>query len=205
MNWMTIPAMIGPTVGPVVGGFMTSWVSWRAIFFLNLPIGVLGLVLALHLFENFRAPAPTRFDLRGFLLCGLGLALLQLTVENLGRPIFPGALGAAFFPAALAILAVYGWHARQREDPVLDLRLLRIRTFRIGTVTGGFCRVGLDAAPFLLPLLFQVGFGLSPIQSGLLSFSSSVGAMLVRTLAGSLLRFLAFAGCWSARRVLPLR
>ena len=192
MNWMTIPAMIGPTVGPIVGGFMTSWISWRGIFFLNLPIGVLGLVLALRLFENFRAPAPTRFDLRGFFLCGLGLALLQLAIENLGRPIFPGVLDAVFFPAALAILAVYGWHARQREDPVLDLRLLRIRTFRIGTVTGGFCRVGLDAAPFLLPLLFQVGFGLSPIRSGLLSFSSSVGAMLVRALAGSLLRLFGF-------------
>ena len=192
MNWMTIPAMIGPTVGPIVGGLMTSWISWRAIFFLNLPIGVLGLVLALRLFENFRAPAPTRFDLRGFLICGLGLALLQLAVENLGRPIVPGGLGMAFFPAALAILSLYGWHARQRQDPVLDLGLLRIRTFRIGTLTGGFCRIGLDAVPFLLPLLFQVGFGMTPIQSGLLTFSSSVGAMLVRTMSGPLLRQFGF-------------
>ncbi|MFZ3235834.1 MAG: MFS transporter, partial [Stellaceae bacterium] len=153
MNWMTIPAMIGPTVGPIVGGFLTSWISWRAIFFLNLPIGLLGLILALRLFENFRAPAPTRFDLRGFVLSGLGLALLEVAIENLGRPIIPGLLGAVFFPAALAILALYGWHARRRQDPVLDLGLLRIRTFRIGTVTGGFCRIGLDAVPFLLPLL----------------------------------------------------
>jgi EmrB/QacA subfamily drug resistance transporter len=192
MNWMTIPAMIGPTAGPIIGGFVTSWLSWRAIFFLNLPIGVLGLVLALRLFENFRAPAPVRFDLRGFLICGAGLALLEVAIENLGRPIIPGALGAAFFPAALVILAAYRWHARRCQDPVLDLDLLRIRTFRIGTVTGGFCRIGLDAAPFLLPLLFQVGFGLTPIQSGLLTFSSSVGAMAVRTLAGPLLRVFGF-------------
>ena len=192
MNWMTIPAMIGPTVGPIVGGFLTSCISWRAIFFLNLPIGLLGLVLALRLFENFRAPAPTRFDLRGFVLSGLGLALLEVAIENLGRPLIPGLLGAMFFPAALAILALYGWHARRRQDPVLDLGLLRIRTFRIGTVTGGFCRIGLDAVPFLLPLLFQVGFGLSAIQSGLLTFSSSVGAMGVRTLAGPLLRLFGF-------------
>jgi EmrB/QacA subfamily drug resistance transporter len=192
MNWMTIPAMIGPTVGPIVGGFMTTWISWRAIFFLNLPIGALGLILALRLFENFRAPSPTRFDLRGFVLCGLGLALLELAIENLGRPIFPGLVGAAFFPAALAILALYGWHARRWQDPVLDLDLLRIRTFRIGTVTGGFCRVGLDAAPFMLPLLFQIGFGMSALQSGLLTFSSSVGAMGVRTLAGPLLRVFGF-------------
>ena len=192
MNWMTIPAMVGPTVGPIVGGFLTSFVSWRAIFYLNLPIGILGVVLALWLIEDFRAPAPTRFDFGGFVIAGLGLALLEFAIENLGRPIIPSFLGAAFFPAALAILVAYGRHARRREDPILDLRLLSIRTFRIGTMTGSFCRMGLDAAPFLLPLMFQVGFGLSPVHSGLLTFSSSLGAMLVRTLSGSFLRFFGF-------------
>jgi EmrB/QacA subfamily drug resistance transporter len=192
MNWMTIPAMIGPTVGPVVGGFLTTYLSWRAIFYLNVPIGVAGVVLALWLIEDFRAPAPTRFDLRGFFIAGIGLALLELAIENVGRPLIPGALGLLFFAAAFAILLLYRWHAQQREDPILDLRLLRIRTFRIGTVTGSLCRMGLDAVPFLLPLFFQVGFGLSPLQSGLLSFSSSLGAMLVRTLAGALLRFFGF-------------
>ncbi len=192
MNWMTIPAMIGPTAGPIVGGFVTAALSWRAIFFLNLPIGLAGLLLALKLFENFRAPSPVRFDLRGFVICGLGLALLELAIENLGRPLFPSALGMAFFPAALAILALYVSHTRSCADPVLDLTLLRIRTFRIGTLTGGLCRIGLDAVPFMLPLLFQVGFGLGPLQSGLLTFSSSVGAMAVRTLAGPLLRLFGF-------------
>jgi EmrB/QacA subfamily drug resistance transporter len=192
MNWMTIPAMIGPTAGPIVGGFITSWISWRAIFFLNLPIGVTNVVLVLWLIDNFRAPAPTRFDLGGFLLSGLGLALLELAIENLGRPLIPSALGAAFFPSALAILGLYGWHARRRKDPVLDLALFRIRTFRIGTVTGGICRMGLDAVPFLLPLLFQLGFGLSPLRSGLLTFSSSVGAMFARSFSSSLLRVFGF-------------
>jgi nitrate/nitrite transporter NarK len=96
------------------------------------------------------------------------------------------------FPAAFAILLVYVRHARQREDPILDLRLLHIRTFRIGTVTGSLCRMGLDASPFLLPLLFQVGFGVSPLDSGLLTFSSSLGAMLVRTLSGWFLRVFGF-------------
>jgi len=192
MNWMTIPAMIGPTVGPIVGGFVTTYVSWRAIFLLNLPIGIAGVVLALWLMEDFRAPAPTRFDLRGFFIAGMGLALLELAIENVGRPMIPVPLGMAVFVAALAILLLYGWHARHREDPILDLRLLRIRTFRIGTVTGGVCRMGLDATPFLLPLLFQVGFGLSPFHSGLLTFSSSLGAMLVRILSSTLLRFFGF-------------
>jgi EmrB/QacA subfamily drug resistance transporter len=192
MNWMTIPAMIGPTVGPIVGGFLTTYFSWRAIFYLNLPIGVTGVVLALWLIQNFRAPAPTRFDLRGFVIVGIGLALFEFAIENLGRPIVPTAAGAVFLPAALVFLLLYGRHARRREDPILDLQLLRIRTFRIGTVTGGFCRMGLDAVPFLLPLLFQVGFGLSPLRSGLLTFSSSLGAMLVRTLAGTFLRVFGF-------------
>jgi EmrB/QacA subfamily drug resistance transporter len=192
MNWMTIPAMIGPTVGPIVGGFVTSYFSWREIFFLNLPIGVAGVVLTLWLMEDFRAPAPTRFDLRGFFIAGIGLALLELAIENVGRPMISGPLGAMFFVFAVVILSLYGWHARRREDPILDLRLLRIRTFRIGTVTGGICRMGLDATPFLLPLLFQVGFGFSPLQSGLLTFSSSLGAMLVRTLASTFLRFFGF-------------
>src|ERR1700736_4801288 len=192
MNWMTIPAMIGPTVGPIVGGFLTTYLSWRAIFFLNLPIGIVGVALALWLIEDFRAPAPTRFDLRGFFIAGLGLALLELAIENVGRPMIPGPLGAVFFAAAFAILLLYRWHARRREDPILDLSLLRIRTFRIGTVTGSICRMGLDALPFLLPLMFQVGFGLRPLQSGLLSFSSSLGAMLVRTLLGTFLRFFGF-------------
>src|ERR1700757_4063072 len=192
MNWMTIPAMVGPTIGPIVGGFLTTYFSWRAIFYLNLPIGITGAVLALWLIEDFRAPAPTRFDLGGFFIAGLGLALLELAIENVGRPMIPGPLGAVFFAAAFAILLLYRWHAGRREDPILDLSLLRIRTFRIGTVTGSVCRMGLDAVPFLLPLMFQVGFGLSPLQSGLLSFSSSLGAMLVRTLSATILRFFGF-------------
>ena len=175
MNWMTIPAMIGPTVGPIVGGFLTSYVSWRAIFYLNIPIGLLGRMLALWLFENFRAPAPTRFDLGGFVLSpGSGCCCWSSAIENLGRPMIAGRSARCFFPVALAILALYRLaRATAPQTPVLDLSLLRIRTFRIGTVTGGVCRMGLDAMPFLLPLLFQVGFGLSPVQSGLLSFSSS--------------------------------
>jgi EmrB/QacA subfamily drug resistance transporter len=192
MNWMTIPAMIGPTVGPIVGGFLTTYFSWRAIFYLNLPIGILGVALALWLIEDFRAPAPTRFDLSGFLIAGLGLALFELGIENVGRPMIPAPLGGLAFVAALTILFCYIRHARRLEDPILDLRLFRIRTFGIGTGVGSICRMGLDAVPFMLPLLFQVGFGFSPLQSGLLSFSSSLGAMLVRTLSGPLLRWFGF-------------
>src|SRR5260370_3697604 len=192
MNWMTIPAMIGPTVGPIVGGFLTTYFSWHAIFFLNLPIGVIGVVLALYLIDNFRAPAPTRFDLVGFVIAGVGLFLLELAIENVGRPMLPPALGFTFFPLALIMLLAYWHHARHSPSPVLDLNLLSIKTFNIGTVTGGLCRMGLDATPFMFPLLFQVGLWLSPVQAGHLTFSSTLGAMFVRTFSRLLLRLAGF-------------
>jgi EmrB/QacA subfamily drug resistance transporter len=192
MNWMTIPAMIGPTLGPIVGGFLTSYASWRWIFYLNIPIGLIGGVLALWLFENFRAPAPTRFDLKGFAIAGLGLLLLEFAIENVGRPMIAPTVGYAFFPLALATFFAYRRHARSSPAPVLDLSLFRIKTFHIGTVTGGICRMGLDATPFLLPLLFQVGFGLSPLRTGLLSVSGTLGAMFVRTFSRVLLRLAGF-------------
>jgi EmrB/QacA subfamily drug resistance transporter len=192
MNWMTIPSMVGPMVGPIVGGVLTSYASWRWIFYLNIPIGLLGGVLALRLFENFRAPAPARFDLVGFAVAGLGLFLLEFAIENVGRPMITPAVGYAFFPMALAALLLYRRHARHFSTPVLDLDLLKIKTFNIGTMTGGICRMGLDATPFLLPLLFQVGFGFSALQAGLLSFSSTLGAMFVRSFSRPVLRVLGF-------------
>ena len=119
MNWMTIPAMIGPTVGPIVGGFLTTYLSWRAIFYLNLPIGIAGVVLALWLIEDFRAPAPTRFDLRGFFIAGLGLALLELAIENVGRPMIPGAARGGFLRRCLRHSAALSLAcpAPRRSDP----------------------------------------------------------------------------------------
>src|SRR5262249_18721568 len=124
MNWMTIPAMIGPMVGPIVGGALTSYASWRWIFFLNIPMGGLGGGLAWWLCENFRAPAPARFDLVGF---GVALFLLEFAIENLGRPIIAPAAGFVFFPIALGLLVLYAVHARRSASPVLDLNLLKIK------------------------------------------------------------------------------
>ena len=123
---------------------------------------------------------------------GSGLPFCNSPLKTSDARSFPTRLGALLFPASLAILLLYIWHARQREDPILDLRLLRIRTFRVSTVTGSLCRMSLDATPFLLPLMFQVGFGLSPLHAGLLTFSSSLGAMIVRVFSGPLLRVFGF-------------
>lgn len=192
MNWMTIPAMIGPTVGPIVGGVLTSYASWRWVFYLNIPMGILGAVLGYLLFENYRAPAPQRFDIGGFFIAAIGLFLFEFAIENLGRPMIAPWVGELFFPISVAILYLYVRHARASPAPVLDLNLLKIKTFRIGTVMGGVCRMGLDATPFMLPLLFQLGFGFSPMQAGSLTFSSTLGAMLVRAGSRPLLRSLGF-------------
>ena len=192
MNWMTIPAMIGPTVGPIVGGFLTAYASWRWVFYLNIPMGVLGAVLGYLMFENFRAPAPTRFDIGGFLVAAVGLFMFEFAVENLGRPMIAPWAGYLFFPISFAAFYLYVRHARSSAAPVLDLNLLKIKTFCIGTLVGGVCRMGLDATPFILPLLFQVGFGWSPMQAGAMSFSSTLGAMLVRTGSRAILRHLGF-------------
>jgi EmrB/QacA subfamily drug resistance transporter len=192
MNWMTIPAMVGPTVGPIVGGFLTTYASWRWVFYLNIPMGLLGAVLGFLLFENFRAPAPNRFDIGGFLIAALGLFMFEFAIENLGRPMIAPWVGEAFFPISFVIFYIYVRHARHSAAPVLDLNLLKIRTFRVGTLTGGVCRMGLDATPFMLPLLFQVGFGLSPMVAGSMTFASTLGAMLVRSGSRSILRGLGF-------------
>lgn len=192
MNWMTIPAMIGPTIGPIVGGLLVSYASWRWVFYLNIPIGVIGAVLGWYLFENYRAPAPNRFDIGGFLIAAIGLFLFEFAIENLGRPMIAPWVGEMFFPISFVIFYIYIRHARHTQAPVLDLSLLRIKTFRVGTVTGGVCRMGLDATPFMLPLLFQVGFGFTALTAGALTFSSTLGAMLVRTGSRSILRVVGF-------------
>jgi len=155
-------------------------------------MGIIGAVLGFLMFENFRAPAPTRFDVGGFLIAAAGLLFFEFAIENLGRPMIAPWVGETFFPVSFVIFYVYVRHARRAEAPVLDLSLLKIKTFRVGTVVGGLCRMGLDATPFMLPLLFQVGYGMSPMQAGSLSFSSTLGAMLVRTGSRSILRVLGF-------------
>lgn len=192
MLYMSLPALIGPVIGPLLGGLLTSYVSWRWIFYINVPFGILGIVLALAFIEEVRGDTKTKFDFLGFSLAGAGLALLLFGIENLSRPVLTQAASAFTVAAAVLLLLAFARHARNHSSPAIDLSLFHSRTFRIGTLAGGICRIGMNGVPFLLPLMLQIGMGLSPVQSGTLTFFTSLGAIIVRSISAQALRVLGF-------------
>jgi EmrB/QacA subfamily drug resistance transporter len=180
MTYMTLPAIVGPLIGPLLGGLLTTALSWRWIFYVNLPFGLLGIALALRFIKNTPEASVARFDFPGFLMVGGGLGLLQFGLENISHPILPTPLIVAVIVVSAALLACFGFYARRVFAPVLDLNLFRQSAFRVGTLAGGLCRVGLNGTPFLLPLMLQVGFGLSPVASGSITFVGSAGVIFMR-------------------------
>ncbi|HEX8165524.1 MAG TPA: DHA2 family efflux MFS transporter permease subunit [Beijerinckiaceae bacterium] len=192
LAFLAIPAMVGPVVGPPLGGFITTYLDWRWIFFINIPIGLLGIVLATLWFENVREADRPPLDVVGFLLSGFGLAALMLGLATGGRHLMPAEVSAAFAVAGTAALAAYVAHARRTPHPLVRLDLLRVPTFR-ASVAGGFLfRIGVGAIPFLLPLMLQLGFGLNPLQSGLLTFVSAAGALFMKAMAARILKSFGF-------------
>lgn len=192
MAYLTVPALLGPVLGPPLGGFITTYLHWRWIFWINLPIGALGLVLALLLIPDLKEERPPPLDLKGFALTSVALVGLVFGFETLGRGPVPvsAALGLLVLGAAVAVL--YVRHARRTPFPVIELRLLTVPTFRASVLGGFLFRIGIGAVPLLLPLLFQAGFGLSAFHSGLLTFISAVGALCMKMTAAPILRRLGF-------------
>jgi EmrB/QacA subfamily drug resistance transporter len=192
MVWVTFPALIGPIMGPPVGGFITTYFSWHWIFLINVPIGLAGILLVIRYIENIKAEAHERFDVLGMVLAGLGVGGLAFGLSVLGLDYLPWpAVAALIGGGALASLA-YVAHARRTPAPVLDLSLLRLPTFRASILGGFLFRVGVGALPFLLPLLLQVGFDFTPFQSGLITFSSALGAMTMKAAITGILRRFGF-------------
>jgi EmrB/QacA subfamily drug resistance transporter len=192
MFYVSMPALIGPVIGPLLGGFLTTYASWRWIFYINVPFGILGILLSFLFLKETRGNQHSRLDLRGFLLAGAALALLQLGIENSGRPMLPQIATYASLAAAIILLAAFFLHARKHPAPVLDLLLVRQRSFRIGSLVGCISRVGINAVPFLLPLMLQLGFGLTPFESGALTFFISLGSLLLRTISSRGLKLFGF-------------
>jgi EmrB/QacA subfamily drug resistance transporter len=192
LAWLTIPALIGPVIGPPLGGFITTYFHWRWIFYINLPIGILGLFLTWKFITNVVEEHTWPLDKTGFVLSGLGLAAFVFGLALLGENAGALLTGLLLSAAGLAICAVYVWHAHRVPNPVIDLRLLRIPTFRAGVVGATFFRIGVGAMPFLLPLMLQLSFGLSPFQSGLITFAAAAGAIVMKATAAPIIRRFGF-------------
>ncbi|WP_102223674.1 MFS transporter [Acidimangrovimonas sediminis] len=196
LAWLTVPALVGPVIGPLVGGAITTWWTWRWIFWINIPIAAVGLVLVTLFIPQIRTDQVRAFDFKGFVLLGPGLAAFLTGVTLAGLHLSSPLWMAGFTLGGLALVWAYAGHARRVEAPLVDLRLLQIPTFRLAAVGGTFFRVGGGALPFLLPLMFQLGFGLSPFQSGALTFATGAGAIFMKFLAKPIL------DRWGFRRVL---
>src|SRR3954468_22192189 len=192
MAWVTVPALVGPVIGPPLGGFITTYFSWHWIFLINIPIGMLGIYMALRYIDPIRSEDPERFDLYGLVLAGIGLAGIAFGLSVAGLNLLPWPTVAILIGIGTISMTLYVIHARRTASPLLDFTLLRLPTLR-ASIWGGFLfRLGIGALPFLLPLLMQVGFGLSPFKSGLVTFASAVGAMGMKTLAARIIKTFGF-------------
>jgi MFS family permease len=179
-------------IGPPLGGFITTYASWHWIFLINIPIGLLGIFMALRFIDPIKSDEREPFDLYGMVLAGLGLAGIAFGLSVAGLNLLPWTTVAALVVGGAISMTLYVIHARRTGSPVLDFSLLNLPTLRAAVLGGFLFRLGIGALPFLLPLLMQVGFGLSPFHSGLVTFGSSLGAMGMKTLAARIIRAFGF-------------
>lgn len=188
MNFVIIPALIGPLLGPTIGGLIVHWLPWQAIFFVNVPVGLAALWMIRRHMPDYRTEATRPLDVIGLVLFGSGVALLSWLLEIFGEHYLDATSTAILFALSLALLAAYVLHARTALHPLLQLALFRVRTFRVSVVGGFITRLGLGGMPFLLPLLYQIGMGLPAWQSGMLMMPAAVAAMGMKLIAVRVLR-----------------
>ncbi|MFT4196952.1 MAG: MFS transporter [Pseudoxanthomonas sp.] len=191
LSWLTIPALLGPILGPLLGGAITTYGHWRFIFLINIPMGLLGIWLAWKHIPLLREPVQP-LDWTGFVLTGTGLAAAMFGLATLGRHMIGTGAALGWVTLGAVLLLLYGLHARRAPHPLIDLSLLKVPTFRIGVIGGSLFRIGIGAIPFLLPLMLQLGFGLDPLHSGAITFVSAAGAMFMKTLAARIINLFGF-------------
>jgi EmrB/QacA subfamily drug resistance transporter len=194
MSFVSIPALVAPMLGPIAGGLIVGYLHWRVIFFLNIPIGIAGLILVyLHLPDYRERPTPP-LDIVGLILFGSGVALLSYVLEIFGEHTLSAGEMSVLLALSIALLAGYGIHGRSLPFPLLKLKLFSIRTFRAAVSGNFFTRLGIGGVPFLLPLLYQVGLGYTPIQSGLLVMPQAVASMSMKAIMPGILRRVGYRG-----------
>ena len=192
MNYITIPAVLGPLLGPAVGGFIVTYFSWPWIFFMNLPIGLAGLLLVRAYIPDIRQEDAGPLDLRGFALLSVALAGLVLGFSAIGRGLLPGPVIAGAIGIGAICGALYLLHARRTQNPIIDLALMKIRTFSASTTGGCLFYLGTVSSTFVLALLLQLGFGLSAFQAGVITLASAAGSLLMRFTFRPVLRLFGF-------------
>lgn len=192
MAWLQVPTQLGPVLGPLIGGFITTYLSWHWVFFVNVPIGIIGIVLA-TLFVKGMPPGERRpLDWFGFAVSGISLSCLMYGLNQLSRADADATATLGVLGVGLVLGMISVWHAGRHPHPLLRLSLLRIPTFAINFWAGSLFRFGTDALPFLLPLLLQLIFGMSAFASGLLTLASALGSMAMRIMAKNVLRRFGF-------------
>jgi EmrB/QacA subfamily drug resistance transporter len=191
MSWLIMPALIGPILGPPVGGAIVTYLDWRWIFYLNVPIGLLGVILVTRFIGEVREDRPAKFDVPGFILSGVSLGCLLFGFEMTSRT---GELSRAVVLIAVGLVAgvAYIRHAKHRSDPILDLSLMRIPTFRLSVIGGSLTRITQGAQPFLLPMMLQLGFGMTAAASGAITIAGAIGSLMMKSLAPRVLRRFGF-------------
>ncbi len=187
--WFTVPPAVGRMAGPLFGGVIVTWTSWRWIFLINIPFGLLSIALALWFIEPDKAPQrPQPFDLRGFVLLSIGLIAMIGGLETFGRALMPPWLTWSGVALGLLSFIAYYQYSKVKDHPIIDLRVMNWRVYYACIIGGTPLRIAIGATPFLLPLLFQIGFGLSPLESGVLTVGTAVGSLSARPLMQRLLR-----------------
>src|SRR5271168_2921938 len=188
MSFVAIPGLIGPMLGPLLGGLIIGYFHWSVIFFVNIPIGLCGLYMVYRHLPNYREKRNYALDIIGLVLFGSGIALLSYVLEVFGETTLSGREILGLLAISAALLGAYGLHSMRTRHPLLRLGLVRIRSFRVAVSGNLFTRLGIGGIPFLLPLLYQVGLGFTPIQSGLLIMPQALAAMTLKLTMPLILR-----------------
>ncbi len=191
LNFVTMPGLVGPILGPVLGGVFVTWASWHWIFLINIPIGVIGILYARKYMPNFTTPRR-RFDITGFLLFGLSLVLFSSGIELFGEKIVATWLALAVIAVSLLLLVAYVRHARRHPAPLISLSLFKTHTFSVGIAGNLATRLGTGCVPFLMPLMLQVGFGYPAIIAGCMITPTAIGSIIAKSTVTQVLRWFGY-------------
>ena len=191
LNFVTMPGLIGPVLGPLLGGVLVTYATWHWIFLINIPMGILGIIYARKYMPDFTTP-KRRFDLLGFLLFGTGLVLLSSGIELFGERIVATAIALAVTGGGILLLLLYIVHARRHTAPLIPLPMFKTRTFSVGILGNIASRLGTGCIPFLMPLMLQVGFGYSAVLAGCMMAPTAVGSILAKSTVTQVLRWFGY-------------